>query len=196
MKRKIMILLLVALGSFSAMAYEPADNVGLTKKEQRRTLRGYKWSVDAGMSFKRGSTVKTYWYDNIRDEKIPGSEQYYPNSNRFSLSTTHGFQFNNFFFLGGGVAFNCLTDTKDFMMPIYLAARVNILNKKVSPFVEGRMGYSFINGDIGIYLPISVGLRIALDKKQALHIAAEWNEETIEGVIYACGLGLRIGYEF
>lgn len=40
MKRKIMILLLVALGSFSAMAYEPADNAGLTKKEQRRTLRG------------------------------------------------------------------------------------------------------------------------------------------------------------
>ena len=45
MKTRILLLLMAVLAVLPAAAYEPADNAGLSKKEQRRTLRGYKWSV-------------------------------------------------------------------------------------------------------------------------------------------------------
>ena len=79
MKRKIMILLLVVLGSFSAMAYEPADNAGLSKKEQRRTLRGYNCFVDMGYAFD---------VDGDTDDWVDGDW--------VSVSTTHGYQFNDY----------------------------------------------------------------------------------------------------
>ena len=48
MKTRILLLLLAVLASLPAVAYEPADNAGLSKKEQRRTLRGYNCFVDMG----------------------------------------------------------------------------------------------------------------------------------------------------
>lgn len=38
MKTRILLLLLAVLASLPAVAYEPADNAGLSKKEQRRTF--------------------------------------------------------------------------------------------------------------------------------------------------------------
>lgn len=57
MKTRIILLLLAVLAVLPAAAYEPADNAGLSKKEQRRTLRGYKWNVDAGMLFR----IEDHW---------------------------------------------------------------------------------------------------------------------------------------
>ena len=183
MKTRILLLLMAVLAVLPAAAYEPADNAGLSKKEQRRTLRGYKWSVDASAVLKSGEDVE-------KDENFT-----YYNSNAFYLSTTHGYQFNNYFFLGGGVALGCYTDMREFMVPVYAAFRVNILNKKVSPYVDGRAGVSFGNS-VGVYCPIALGLRIAMDRKTALLIAAEYNAGFYDAFLFSQGLGIRIGYEF
>lgn len=190
MKTRILLLLLVVWGSFSAMAYEPADNAGLSLKEQRRTLRGYKWNVDAGMLFRIEDHWDLYW--DMDKDKVVGA---IPLSNRFSVSTTHGYQFNNYFFLGGGIAFHCLTDEQEFSMPIFVALKVNILNRRVTPYVETRFGISPVNY-VGVFWPSMLGLRIAIDDKTALLFAAEYSILEVAGDSFSSGLGIRIGYEF
>ena len=54
------------------------------RKAARNTLKGYKGFVD----FAYIGDVSDY------------------NASKIELSTTHGYQFNNYFFVGGGVAFN------------------------------------------------------------------------------------------
>ena len=72
---------------------------------------------------------------------------------KIELSTTHGYQFNNYFFVGGGVAFNYYTDADLYAAPIYANFRANFINKKVTPFADVKAGYAV--GDIeGAYASI------------------------------------------
>ena len=67
------------------------------RKAARNTLKGYKGFVD----FAYIGDVSDY------------------NASKIELSTTHGYQFNNYFFVGGGVAFNYYTDADLYAAPIY-----------------------------------------------------------------------------
>ena len=68
------------------------------------------------------------------------------NASKIELSTTHGYQFNNYFFVGGGVALNYYTDADLVAAPIYANFRANFINKKVTPFADVKAGYAV--GDI------------------------------------------------
>ena len=60
----------------------------------------------------------------------------YPHCNNFMISTTQGYQFNNFFFLGGGLGLLRYIDGKKTMMPIFAETSINLLNnKRVMPFL-------------------------------------------------------------
>lgn len=86
------------------------------------------------------------------------------------VSTTHGYQFNPYVFLGGGVkvqyhSFDNFDDT--YSLPIYAAFRVNMMNRNVSPFADVKLGYSV--ADItGLYFSPSFGVRIKMSDKIAL----------------------------
>lgn len=80
----------------------------------------------------------------------------------FKFTTTHGVQFNNKIFLGGGVGFCVADDDVEFYLsiPVYANFRFDILNKKTTPFIEARAGVAFaIEGTTGFYGNISVGGR-------------------------------------
>lgn len=80
----------------------------------------------------------------------------------FKFTTTHGAQFNNKIFLGGGVGFCVADDDVEFYLsiPVYANFRFDILNKRSTPFVEARAGVAFaIEGATGFYGNISVGGR-------------------------------------
>lgn len=80
----------------------------------------------------------------------------------FKFTTTHGAQFNNKIFLGGGVGFCVADDDVEFYLsiPVYANFRFDILNKKTTPFIEARAGVAFaIEGTTGFYGNISVGGR-------------------------------------
>ena len=101
------------------------------RKAARNTLKGYKGFVD----FAYIGDVSDY------------------NASKIELSTTHGYQFNNYFFVGGGVAFNYYTDADLYAAPIYANFRANFINKKVTPFADVKAGYAV--GDIeGAYASI------------------------------------------
>lgn len=80
----------------------------------------------------------------------------------FKFTTTHGAQFNNKIFLGGGVGFCVADDDMEsyLAIPVYADFRFDILNKRSTPFVEARAGVAFaIEGTTGFYGNISVGGR-------------------------------------
>lgn len=97
------------------------------------------------------------------------------NTKRFEFSTTHGYQFNNHFFLGAGAQIDVLTDTpysynKKFAVPVYMSTKWRILDSKWTPIIEGRIGYSFI-GLEGHYITCSTGLQHDLKNGKAIFLS-------------------------
>lgn len=98
-----------------------------SRHQNRRTMRGYKAFYDVEYGF------------DIDDEEKDWEGGYiagYPHCNNFMISTTQGYQFNNFFFLGGGLGLLRYIDGKKTMMPIFAETSINLLNnKRVMPFL-------------------------------------------------------------
>lgn len=177
MKTRILLLLLAVLASLPAVAYEPADNAGLSKKEQRRTLRGYNCFVDMGHA---------YDMDGITEDWVSGDW--------VSVSTTHGYQFNDYFFLGGGLALGVCPEYDYWHLPVFAEARVNF--RRVTPFFVYRIGSSFVNiEDISAYEMMMLGLRIALTEQSALNLSFGL-EANLGACYWSGGYALHIGYEF
>ena len=79
------------------------------------------------------------------------------------FTTIHGKTFGNGVFLGGGIGFSypvldwetCLT------VPIFIDAKYSVLNQRVSPFVEAKIGTMFFYGsDVGMFLSPVLGVDI------------------------------------
>lgn len=88
-----------------------------------------------------------------------------------SVAFTGGYQINRMLFVGAGVAPTLnLFDNEyydevetSFILPIYSAIRLDFINKKVTPFLDGRIGYFINTEDIdysGLYAYLGVGVRL------------------------------------
>lgn len=131
------------------------------------------------------------------------------------ISTVHGYQFNNYLFLGGGMALHDYGggigdyDDNYFAVPIFFNFRANFLNKKVTPFADARLGYTY--GDIeGAYGSIGIGIRFGLSNgKKALNLLVSATAQDCEyldgyysGYYYdyyddtIFGASFKIGFEF
>lgn len=121
------------------------------RKAARNTLKGYKGFIDFGY------IVDLSDYD----------------ANKVEISTSHGYQFNNYFYLGGGVAADFYTDADLIAVPIFVDFRANFINKKVTPFADIKTGYSV--GDVeGAYVSTGIGVRFSLKMVKKLSIS-NWN---------------------
>ena len=106
----------------------------------RSTTRGYKGFVDIGTGF-----------------SVNGEQ-----NNIFSFHTSHGYQFNPYLYLGGGVGFNFYTypNVTEVWLPIFVDFRVNFLNKRFTPYFDLKIGTN-LNPSFGVsYI---VGKRVALN---------------------------------
>ena len=185
MKIRILAIAVSALWACSLAASEPAaasEELRAWEQQQwqtRRTMRGYKAFYEVGYVF----TLD----DNdcfLAESCVP------PDCNRLSLTTSQGYQFNNFFYLGAGAGMEVNTYRKSkgeeagVSVPIFADLRFNILNdKKVLPFVVVRA---------------QAGIRVKLDKKShALYAALVFDGLVDDNVIDgSSGLGFRIGFEY
>lgn len=106
------------------------------KKKQLsfKDIAGYRGFLDFGYSF--------------------GTSDY--KSDRLELSTSHGYQFNPYLFIGGGVGIHYHTDADLFFMPIFVHARANFLKNDITPFFDFKIGYSVFDG-MGFYLSPAIG---------------------------------------
>ena len=91
----------------------------------------------------------------------------------FRISTTHGMQLDNRFFIGAGLGWMsseyAMSDC--FSIPFFSEFRVDFLKKRISPFLEVRGGYDLvINAESGFYGGLSMGCRL---KRISMSFGAE-----------------------
>ena len=181
-----------------APAAEQNDDKTLDSRYQnRRTMRGYKAFYDVEYGF------------DIDDEEKDWEGGYiagYPHCNNFMISTTQGYQFNNFFFLGGGLGLLRYIDGKKTMMPIFAETSINLLNnKRVMPFLQARLG-TVVGEWGGVYYSAICGVRLKVAQRHAVSLSLIMSDHfDVESFIndqddgiswFARSLGIKLGFEF
>lgn len=142
--------------------------------------RGFRGLIDLGAHFGFGDAEDNY---------------------QISAAFTGGYQINRMLFVGGGVAPTLnLFDNEyydevetSFLLPIYTAVRLDFINKKVTPFFDGRIGYYLNTEDMdynGLYAYVGVGVRL---KKISLGTGYDLYSNDNSTVGFAT---LRFGFEF
>ena len=122
---------------------------------------------------------------------------------QFSAAFTGGYQFNSFLFVGGGVSptvnlyyndwyYDDEIETSVFI-PIYGAIRFDFIDKKVTPFLDARVGYYINTKDTdngGLYVYGGVGARI---KRFSISAGCDlYKNDYINGLFAT----MRFGFEF
>jgi hypothetical protein len=137
-----------------------------------------------------------------------GTGTYY-NAERLELSTSYGYQFNPYLFVGGGVGLNYYTNAELASFPIFADVRANFTQHTFVPFATLKIGYA-VGGDIyGFYLAPAVGVKYKLSEKKALNLTLgytyqgfqdEWYDYRGKSVGSSTenlgGVSIKIGFEF
>ena len=98
------------------------------------------------------------------------------------INTVHGYQATPNLFVGAGVGFHFVPEVKDgdiggkphwkrdssMEIPLFADFRWTILNKRVTPFIDLRLGHDLTNGS-GMYQCLNIGCRFALKNNYAIN---------------------------
>lgn len=130
----------------------------------------------------------------------------------FSFSTSHGYQFNPYFFLGAGMGVEYFFDYETVVVPIFANSRCYFMDRKTSPYVDVKIGYSPVGDIQGVYFNPSIGVSIGVSKKCAVDISIGYNMQQGEFMDYEWyygspvymgnihelihGLSFKVGFEF
>lgn len=151
------------------------------------TNSGYKGTIEAGYSFGVGKVTE-------REDKV-------------NLSTSHGYVFNDKVFVGAGVGVYSLPNRSDYFFPLFVDARVNVLDySDIMPFVGIKTGYSIYSGyfnkimDGGFYIAPQLGVSFRSPYSDiSFNVSAEFNVQHfkfMEEMYSVQGLALKLGLEF
>lgn len=92
--------------------------------------------------------------------------EYVPNA--YSVLTTHGYQINPYFFVGGGVGITKYNSSK-VAVPLYADVRTDFINHGVRPYAEVKGGFSPIH-NTGAYFSLDGGVSFGLWNHMALSL--------------------------
>lgn len=182
MKKTWLLMTVAVILAFPVRAAEPVSPAAEKRVLPWQTMRGYKAFVDVAYGFAVDDD-----FGELSDKII--------------VSTSHGYQFSNFFYLGGGMALEYYTQNgwKSAAFPFFVEGRINLLSdKRVLPFISGRVGYTLgcLHGD---YFDIQLGGRLKLKQRRAVYVAFTMSfmpSMEDEKVDDTNGLGIRVGLEF
>ena len=125
---------------------------------------------------------------------------------RISFMTTHGYQFNPYFFAGIGTGVNYFHKSEAWGIPIYADFRGNLMNNGITPFVDFKIGYSVLDAE-GFFLSPSIGCRFAIGEKSGLNISVGYEVQKAKMGVYTkyvsyssnenCGgVAIKVGIDF
>lgn len=147
MRKTLLLLLTIALLPLSSAALQPQ--------------RGYRGFIDANMS-----TVPNIGF--IAGE--PGDSEIY-----LGLSTSHGYQFNRWLYVGGGAGMEYNPSWKSYhpddtrlFVPIFAEARADAKWGRFTPFLSMRLGANVADHG-GIYFSPLVGYRFNWGRRSAIN---------------------------
>ena len=131
----------------------------------------------------------------------------------FNITTSHGYQFNHYAYLGGGIGIDLsYTAGNECIIPIFAEFRGNVGQNQLQFTYGARLGAAFGNGyyqqyneitgeyigyyqsGAGIYTCASIGLRIAYSPNFAVNLSPEMSLTL--GTFSNISTGFRIGFEF
>lgn len=198
MKRLIGIILLVFVtSSASAQLWVPStygNSYGYGSNSGTNLSKGYRGMVEMGHGFGFGG------YDYA-----------------FKFSTTHGYQFNPYIYLGGFVSlgtaeyfnndhygyyyngyyysYNNYWYDSGFNFRIGADFRAYMSKRRFAPFVGIQFGYDFNAGDDYhcIYVSAQAGFRVALKNRMGLNLAVQVGPTDY---FESCEMIFKLGYEF
>lgn len=109
-------------------------------------------------------------------------------ADRITLNSVHGYQFNPHFFAGLGTGARYYYDSSSFVVPVFADFRVNLLDRKTSPYLAVGIGYSFdANSNFegfGLLVNPSVGISFAVSKKSVMHVGAGYELQRAKAYYY------------
>lgn len=97
----------------------------------------------------------------------------------FAVSTSHGYQFNPYIFVGAGIGVDYHFDYETMFLPIFADLRGYFIDGRITPFVGIKIGYSPVDGT-GLYFNPSVGASFGISRKLALNISIGYNLQRAE----------------
>lgn len=134
------------------------------------------------------------------------------NLNRWEVNTSHGYQFNPYLFVGGGVGVHYYFDASDALIPVFADFRANVLPGKIAPYADFKIGYSLGVSDglygAGLFLAPSVGVRFGLgDNTHAIRAGLGFSLQQFSltysdyyyyytGRVMCNSVLFKVGYEF
>ncbi len=122
-----------------------------------------------------------------RSKGYKGNVELGANTCGVALYTTHGYQFNRFFFVGGGIGY--IGEA----LPIYADFKTYFTKKqlKVEPWLEYRLGFEplWCCG----FTAIGAGIAVPIAKDYAITVALDGGGFLEEGGGY---VGLKAGFQF
>lgn len=170
-------------------------NICIAQSNSRRVVdspitQRYRDAVKAGFYREVNSYITTRYHGFVDAGYTFGIGDY--DFGKVEISSTHGYQFNSYFFLGGGIAFHFISEyeTPDmtialdyrkraFDIPLYANTRITFLKGCISPFIDAKGGY-YLTHHGELYVNISIGCRFAIQHGQAINIYIGYTKEDLE----------------
>ena len=130
---------------------------------------------------------------------------------RVELTTSHGYQFNPYLFVGAGTGFQYYHEAETFTMPIFADIRANFMRGPIVPFIGFKAGYTFAlsegAGGLGCYFAPSVGVKYVVSPSVALNFTLGYSAQIINYDYYdyyttysdhvtVSGISFKLGLEF
>lgn len=127
-------------------------------------------------------------------------------ADRIGLLTSHGYQIIPQLYIGAGAGINYYYNGTAVGMPVFADVRTDILPGSVTPFVDLKGGYSFLDVE-GFYLSPSVGCRFRVGGRLAMNAGVGYTLQKFsfginDGYDYYSGgfniggISIRIGIDF
>ena len=117
---------------------------------------------------------------------------------RFALSTTHGYQLDDLFFVGAGVSFEYVRDVAASLVPIYADVRLDIplSHRSIKPYVDAKLGYAA--GEIdGFYFAPTIGIRVPVNFVKAMNFGFGYKLQKIQDAhTNTNAISFNVGIEF
>ena len=156
------------------------------KRVWNRDIRGFRGFFDQGLTLGIGNKANHKW----------------------GTSTSIGFQFNPIFYTGIGISYDMTLNNKEGSVPIFINPRINFLDENITPFLDIRAGWSFLEGK-GLYLSpcagvsfvrgtsaYNIGLGYSFQKAKYKYRPDKNYMETITVTDNFQGLYIRFTFEF
>ena len=120
------------------------------------------------------------------------------NFDRYTLSTTHGYQLDDMFFVGAGVSFEYVRDIAASLVPIYADVRMDIPlhSRSIKPFVDAKIGYAAGEVD-GFYFAPTIGVRVPVRFVKAMNFGFGYKLQKIQDAgTNTNAITFNVGIEF